>query len=94
MASSEFPSLQKLFNDIAAKSGWPTDVIDKVTVSMNPDGVNLEYDEALDEQIFDLEYGKFEQPPRAAMRMLKSRSTPAIVEAGLKDMTPAIVKLL
>lgn len=74
---------KELFDAIASESGWPQDVTDKVTVTMNPNGINLTYDEALDNKIFDLEYGKFHEPPRPAIRKFKARSSNIVDKIAL-----------
>lgn len=76
--------LQEIFREIAAKAGWPEDIIGKVNVKMNKDGVNLAYDDAIDEQIFNLEYGKFGQPPAAAIRKLKEEALKKLKEVKTK----------
>jgi hypothetical protein len=77
--------LQNIFRELAAKAGWPEEVAGKVSVKMNSEGVNLQYDDSLDDQIFDLEYGKFGQPPQAAIRKLEQEALKKFKEVKTKE---------
>ena len=77
--------LQQIFRELALSAGWPEEIVGKVTVNMNKTGVNLSYDDAIDEQVFNLEYGKFGQPPKAAIRKLEQEALKKFKEAKTKE---------
>jgi hypothetical protein len=85
MAENSLSSnLKTQFEQIASKAGWPDEVIQEIEVQASEDGqVNLSYDPSMKEQIDDLEYGKFEIPPKAAIRKFTRTSD--------KDLSTAVI---
>jgi hypothetical protein len=81
------PKLETLFTKLAVSSGWPSNIIEAVTVVINPDlSLTLEYPDTLKDQIENLEYGAIGEIPNAVIRPFMLRSQ-AYVEAAIKDKT-------
>lgn len=56
----------------AKNLGWPEDVIDQIKLEITEAGMDFNYPSSLEDIVFDLEYGKFEKPPKPAMRNFKA----------------------
>lgn len=92
MADNSLSSnLKGRFYQIAVQAGWPEEVIQEIEVQASEEdgSVNLSYPPSMKDQIEDLEYGKFEIPPKAAMRKFARASegelTDAVIEKVLDD---------
>jgi hypothetical protein len=57
----------------ARNQKWPENIINSIRVVVKDDKIVLEYPESLKKQIQDLEYGKFTNPPSAAIRQFTGR---------------------
>lgn len=65
--------LQQDFMKFARDQRWPENIINSIRVTVKDDKIVLEYPESLKEKIQDLEYGKFTNPPAAAIRKFTGR---------------------
>lgn len=85
----------KYQSDFEAKArniGWPEEVINQVKVEISESGFGFNYPENIQDLVMNLEYGNFNEPPKAAMRNFKAKSgketaslvVKNIIENGLK----------
>ena len=66
--------LTKLTRETALTMGWDKDVVDKVTVSWDENGIAEEYPEQLSSKIDDLEYGSTNSVLLPAFRVSENNS--------------------
>lgn len=89
--SSVSSSLQASFVDIATNLGWPSDVINQVSVQAGPGSISLNHHPDLTDTVQDLEYGNF-GPPKAAFRKLKGSAGSDVVAATINDIVKQTFK--
>lgn len=83
--------LQQDFMKIARTQKWPENVINGIRVEVKDDKIVLVRPDSLNEQIQDLENGKFTNPPAAAIRQFTGRISNTV---GKKAIATTIVDLI
>lgn len=73
-AKSAAKELTLELRDLAVEAGWPADVATSLSVVLINGSLNIDYPEALDQRIQDLEYGNFKTPPKSVMRKFMYRT--------------------
>lgn len=92
MAENSLSSnLKSQFHQIASQAGWPEEVIQEIEIQASEEdgSINMSYPPSMKDQVEDLEYGKFEIPPKAAMRKFARASegelTDAVIDNTLEE---------
>lgn len=73
-AKSAAKELTLELRDLAVEAGWPADVASNLSVVLTNGSLNIDYPEAMDQRVQDLEYGSFEKPPKSVMRKFMYRT--------------------
>jgi hypothetical protein len=66
--------LTNLTRETAATMGWSKDVIDKVSVSWDENGIDEEFPESIASQVDDFEYGSANNTLMPALRVSQNNS--------------------
>lgn len=80
------PNFQNKFIVQARNLGWPEDVVQQLQVELDESKLDVNVPSELEDTVFDLEYGKFQEPPRAAIRNFKGRVGKEAANAVIEKM--------